>query len=175
VPTLLECAASLCFVLSSFLLKRYDSAKRIDDHQTTKLSKMYLLRLTQLLGLTARSPVILNARQAAIFDEYPGCAQDCLQNNAENTNCLSYTTIDQQDACLCVDSPFLTASAQCIYTSCPYADFEISASDAVSGCQTAGTPSVLTYQELLTAGESGKSLITAFESQSRKYRDSLAS
>jgi len=93
---------------------------------------MHLLQLIQLLGLTARSPVMLDARQAVEFSNYNGCAQDCLQNNAENTNCLSYSTVKEQSACICVDSSFITASAQCIYTSCAYAIFELSASTIIS-------------------------------------------
>jgi len=109
---------------------------------------------------------MLDARQAVEFSDYVGCAQDCLQSNAENTNCLSYSTVKEQSACLCVDSSFITASARCIYTSCAYAMFEISASTIISNCQTTDTPSTLTLQEILNAGEAGMCLIMSSGSRS---------
>ena len=157
----------ILFRLISFsLFKRHEYSERGDDYQTTQFFSMQLLQLIQLLGLTARSPVMLDARQAVEFSNYVGCAQDCLQSNAENTNCLSYSTVKEQSACLCVDSSFITASARCIYTSCAYAMFEISASTIISNCQTTDTPSTLTLQEILNAGEAGMCLIMSSGSRS---------
>ena len=157
----------ILFRLISFSwFKRHDNSERDDGYQTTQLFSMHLLQLIQLLGLTARSPVMLDARQAVEFSNYVGCAQDCLQSNAENTNCLSYSTVKEQSACLCVDSSFITASAQCIYTSCAYAIFEDSAYTIISNCQTTGTPSTFTLQEILNAGEAGMCLIMSSGSRS---------
>jgi hypothetical protein len=157
----------ILFRLISFSwFKRHDNSGRDDGYQTTQLVSMQLLRLIQLLGLTARSPVMLDARQAVEFSNYVGCAQDCLQSNAENTNCLSYSTLDEQSACLCVDSPFIAASAQCIYSSCAYSIFEISASTIISNCQTTNTPSTFTLQEIINAGEAGMCLIMSSGSRS---------
>ena len=157
----------ILFRLISFSwFKRHDNSERDDGYQTTQLFSMHLLQLIQLLGLTARSPVMLDARQAVEFSNYVGCAQDCLQSNAEKTNCLSYSTVKEQSACLCVDSSFITASAQCIYTSCAYAIFEDSASTIISNCQTTDTPSTLTLQEILNAGEAGMCLIMSSGSRS---------
>jgi hypothetical protein len=157
----------ILFRLISFsLFKRHEYSERGDGYQATQFFSMQLLQLIQLLGLTARSPVMLDARQAVEFSNYVGCAQDCLQSNAENTNCLSYSTVKEQSACLCVDSSFITASARCIYTSCAYAMFEISASTIISNCQTTDTPSTLTLQEILNAGEAGMCLIMSSGSRS---------
>jgi hypothetical protein len=111
---------------------------------------MHLAQPPNLLRLTARLPTILNARQTW-SPAFSLCAQNCLQSDTGSTICVTYSTEEEQNSCLCNDGSFITSVAQCCSASCGAADLEFTASTWVSNCGDAGTPSVLNYQEILSA------------------------
>jgi hypothetical protein len=86
------------------------------------------------------------------YGDYSTCAQGCIQLYVDATGC-PYDISGTRNACLCTDKTYLVNVMTCTFHNCGGQVLASTAQISVDNCLITYTPSVLTADQLISAGQ----------------------